>query len=131
MPLVEVGSRELHGLELDEPVIDAPGRLLGFVNAFGDWACRPPPDALRPGSGNRNGEAGWGLEQDQFSQGVVHWFKSDGGWRKTQFGQGEGARQTAECRKGVCGTQSGQGLHRQRAAMGEPRGKVERPACRC
>jgi len=56
VPLDESGSRERHGLELDEPVIDAPGRLLGFVNAFGDWACRPPPDALRPGSDNRNGE---------------------------------------------------------------------------
>ena len=56
MPLDESGSRERYGLELDEPVIDAPGRLLGFVNAFGGWACRPPPDALRPGSGNRNGE---------------------------------------------------------------------------
>lgn len=61
MPLDESGSLERHGLELDEPVIDAPGRLLGFVNAFGDWACRPPPDALRSGSGNRKGERRLGV----------------------------------------------------------------------
>ena len=126
------GSRERRGLELDEPVIDAPGRLLGFVNSFLGLGLPPatrrtPPWVWQPQ--RRTPVGGW--RETQLSQGVVQRVKPDGGWRKTQFGQGEGARQAAECRKGVCGTQSGNWPRCQRSARWKLRCNGKRTVCCC